>query len=197
MSDLSLAEQDHLREALASAATIEKRLRVRAPKGTEIVFRALQEAMHVLRRIPDNERRWIRGGGRSAWPSFTLTDEEREAAYFQAQLGKEEGAVLIDDSLVDHAPVTPRDIAIMEDVFSVFRSLCIGSSVGRDWTLLWLLAGGGDRTPAEVGRKIKPRLGARTIKQRIDLQCTIIAAKLRFLMVPAGAKMGATKSTVK
>src|ERR1035437_7930863 len=155
MTDLSLAEQDRIREALSLAAAIETRLRNRAPKGKEIVFRALQEALHVLRRIPDKERRWINGGGRSAWPNFTLTDEEREAAYFQAQLGKEEGGVLIDDSLVDHALVTPREMAVMDDVFFVFRSLCVGDSVGRDWTLLWLLAGG-KTTPAGAGKKIKP-----------------------------------------
>ena len=188
--NLSLAEQDRIREALASAATIEERLRGRAPKGTEIVFRALQEAVDILRRLKDSKQSRRPSDLHSAWPGFTLTDEERIAAYFQANVGKEDEGVTIDDPVP--ITVSPREMAIMDDVFSVFRGLCIGDDVGRDWTLLWMLAGRGEvsglpPTPAQVGRYIKPRLSARTINQRKDLQCTIIAAKLRFLMVPEGA----------
>jgi len=131
--NLSLAEQDRIREALASAATIEERLRGRAPKGTEIVFRALQEAVDILRRLKDSKQSRRPSDLHSAWPGFTLTDEERIAAYFQANVGKEDEGVTIDDPVP--ITVSPREMVIMDDVFSVFRGLCIGDDVGRDWTL--------------------------------------------------------------
>jgi hypothetical protein len=180
--DLSIATEGRIREALAIAAVLEERIRGRKPKGSEIVFRALSESFFVLSRLPDNrERRWLRGSGRSAWPHFALSDEEREAAYRQAQWLVIKGLESA-ESLIPKGQVSPRERAIMDDVFDVFRKLCVGKEVGRDWTLMWMMAGG--LTAGEAGKRIKPRLTARSVKDRVDLQCTAIAARLRPLMEP-------------
>jgi hypothetical protein len=175
---LSIAAESRIREALAAAALTEARLREREPQGHEIVFRALAEALFVAQRLPDQEARWIRGGGKSAWPGFALSDEERMDAYRQLQwlVLKVENP----DILIPRSPVSPREQAVMEEVFEVFRALCVGKNVGRDWVLLCLIAGGFGA--AQAGKKA--RISALAAEEFCRLQCMAIAHKLRGFMPP-------------
>jgi hypothetical protein len=178
---LSIAAEDRIREALAAAALIEARLHGREPKGHEIVFRALAEALFISARLPDPEARWLKGGGKSAWPVFALSDEDRMDAYRQLQwlVLKVESP----DILVPRSPVSPREHAVMDAVFEVFRALCVGKNVKRDWILLQLIAGGFGA--AQAGKKVRPRISARSAEEFCRLQCIAVAHKLCDFM-PSG-----------
>jgi hypothetical protein len=175
MLNLSLVTATRLRSALAAAAATELQIRGRAPKGSEIVFRAFADAIDIMRRMPDHERRWLRGGGKSSWPGLIRTLEEREEGYRQ-QLWLVIKGLASSDSLISEPPVTPHEQAVMDDVFTVFRACCVGRSIGRDWSILSMLAVG--VSPAQVAKRQKPRVSRPLVLERKRLQCDAIAAKL-------------------
>jgi hypothetical protein len=175
---LSTATEERLRAHLALCWQDEQISRPdRTPKGSDVIFRALQYAHFIMKRIPDD------GVGtlqlRSAWPAFTLSDAEREEAYRQLQWLILKG-LESENILRPPAPVSPQEIATMDDVFTVFRQCCAGKQVGRDWSILNLLAIG--ITPAGVGKRCQPKASVRTVKERALMQQQAIAHKLRKLM---------------
>jgi hypothetical protein len=175
---LSAAIEERLRAHLALAYQDEAIARPsRVPKGSDVVFRALQYAHFIMKRIPDDSTRTLKS--RSPWPAFTLSDAERQEAYRQLEWMILKG-LESENILRPPAPVSPREIATMDDVFAVFRGCCVGRNIGRDWSILNLLAIG--ITPAGVGKRSHPKASVRTVNERALMQQQAIAHKLRKLM---------------
>jgi hypothetical protein len=175
---LSAATEERLRVHLALAHTDEAASRPeREPVPSDVIFRALQYAHYIMKRIPDDSMRTFKS--RSPWPAFTLSDHEREEAYRQLEWMILKG-LESENILRPPAPVSPQEIATMDDVFSVFRACCVGKQIGRDWSILNLLAIG--ITPAGVGKRCQPKASVRTVNERALMQQQAIAHKLRKLM---------------
>jgi hypothetical protein len=78
-------------------------------------------------------------------------------------------------------PVTPQEIAMMEDLFAVFRH-CVGRYASRDWSIINLLAIG--LTPRDVAKRTLPKITVRAVEDRKLCQCGAIAKVLAPLMQP-------------
>lgn len=175
---LSTATEERLRAHLALAHADEAVSRPgRSPVPSDVIFRALHYAHCIQKRIPDDSMRSFKN--RSPWPAFTLSDEERQEAYRQLEWMILKG-LESENILQAPAPVSPQEIATMDDIFTVFRECCVGRNVGRDWSILNLLAIG--ITPAGVGKRCQPKASGRTVKERALMQAQSIAHKLRKVM---------------
>jgi hypothetical protein len=175
---LSTATEERLRAHLALAHGDESASRPGVPPvPSDVIFRALQYAHYIMKRIPDDSTRTFKS--RSPWPAFTLSDHEREEAYRQLEWMILKG-LESENILRTPAPVSPQEIATMDDVFTVFRQCCVGKQIGRDWSILNLLAIG--ITPAGVGKRCQPRTSTRNVNERALMQTQSIAHKLRKLM---------------
>jgi hypothetical protein len=144
-----------------------------------IVFRALQWAHWIMGRLPDDTRTRSHRRYRSPWPDFALSQAEREEQWRSLNWLIIKGFET-EDSLRAPAPVTPQEIAMMEDVLTVFRQCCVGRNVGRDWSIINLLAIG--RAPRDVAKRTHPRISVRAVADRKQCQCGAIAKALEPLL---------------
>lgn len=150
--------------------------------GSDVIFRAMQEAVHTLSRLPERDKP---GGYRSWWPGFTLSPEERTEAYHQLVWLVLKGQAS-EEELITPVPVSVEEIGRMETVFEVFRSHLIGrdaKTIGRDWKVLMLLAAG--LSNWEASRRLDVRITRAAVHDRKKVQCGALALRLRPYM-PAG-----------
>jgi hypothetical protein len=175
MIKLSNATKARLRTALAEAFVMEEQARGRQPTGGEVIFRALENAVETLRRMPDPDRRFLAGNGKSPWPGLMRTPEEREECYRQMMWLVIKG-LASDDILVSKPAVSPTEMATMDDILYVFRELLVHKTKGRDWRIMVQLAGG--RTARRVAMAMEPRMTRASVHDRKQLQCTAISSKL-------------------
>ncbi len=145
--------------------------------ASDAVFRALQHAHWLIRRMPAVSG--FREGYRSPWPAFTLSDDERRDAYVQLQWLVVKG-IEPEDILSIPGPISPREMAMVDDVMDVFRACCVGAHVARDWSIINLLAMG--IAVAGVGKRQRPKVGRLVVLERQHCQCSAIGYKLRYLM---------------
>ncbi len=167
---LSEATESRLREAFELVQPYAK-------DPVDAVFRVLQHAHWLIRRMPAVSG--FKDSYRSAWPAFTLSDDERMDAFRQLEWLVVKG-LESDDILSSPSPISPREMAMVDDVMSVFRNCCVGRHIGRDWSIINLLAMG--MTVGSVGKKQNPKVPRAVVIERHLCQCSVIGHKLRYLM---------------
>ncbi len=146
-----------------------------AKDASDAVFRALQHAHWLIRRMPAVSG--LREEYGNSWPAFMLSDEERMDAYFHLQWLIVKGH---EAEVETAAPISPREMAMVDDVMEVFRNCCVGAHIARDWSIINLLAMG--IAVAGVGKRQRPKVGRLVVLERQHCQCSAIGYKLRHLM---------------
>jgi hypothetical protein len=120
-----------------------------------IVFRALEDAMETLRKLPDREARWLKGHG--SWPSLVPADDHVKAdmptqliailAGVLAETGEE------DERALRRANASREEVSRMEIILEVLRESLVGQKRRRDWKVLCFTAlGKGQRFVARAAR---------------------------------------------
>ncbi len=151
-----------------------------AKDAPDAVFKALQHTHWLISRMP--AVRGFRECYGSSWPALMLSEEERVAAYIQLKWLVMR--VESDEVLLPQSPISPREMAMVDDVMDVFKSCCVGRHVARDWSIINLLAI--ELTPWDVAKRQRgeegPRVTPDLVEERKLCQCAAIAFQLRYLM---------------
>jgi len=142
------------------------------PSGPQIVFRTLQEAVHIHRRM------MVKVGPakyRSAWMEYIHDAEEKADAAKQRMID------LVAGDLVDAPLPSAKEISAMESVYTVFRDCLVDRYKDRDWKLLHVLS-----SPSATLRRVGQYAGKSKdwVVDRRDLQCAAIWKSVQRLMPP-------------
>lgn len=145
-----------------------------------LVFIALQNMLDIMYRMPHDSAgtRSLLKSLQSCWPAFQMSDEERLKLWQDlCFMVVDRGVVTFDLEEDTKANPDPSEVAMMEDVLSVFRKCCYGDAetIGRDWQLMCLQARG--RTPKDAAKQVGG-VSAKKALERKDMQCQYISHRL-------------------
>lgn len=172
-----------------AVATIEDRLRlsfqiardVLVSDGKEvtpsaIVFRALEEAMETLKKLPDPEKGWLYSM-RTVWPEVIGDQGDAVERYKEMLERLKAGEESVESIFRLGGRPSPSEVARMEVVLQEFPKHLVGRNKRRDWKIL---SGYAQELPPKIIARIA-KCGLRSCQMQKNLQCNRISAYYRLV----------------
>lgn len=168
----TIIEQDRLRQLLAIAREAAMADSDTLPRRGDVVWYGLREAMDTLNRLPDREAGWLYCLS-NAWPEILHDHEDRIEAYETMLERVRIGEMPVDMLQIRRPPPSAQAISRMELVFG-WHVFLVGRTRRRDWKIICQLAAGWRAAKVAASN----RVSRRTVWDRRELQCAVIAKQL-------------------